>query len=304
MASLPATLIRLLSAASPILVLGSVIPESSRGSVPCRDGSAGECLAEPSPCDAEEDSSLLQVRRASGCPNSFAWSAIETVAKTLFSSKIADQLPFEANHTFLDQSFNHSGCSGTVTGLAKMSIDADFRLDAMKCVSATCTVHSWFGCTEYSPIQISVSLSASTLAFKAFLDGSASWGSGCPDGAGSAKMVDDTMSFTVTNPALAGAGTVDLVVAFPPQISDPSISSVSISYGDIGDVECSMDGHPFVACIDAMDYLNTDEFKQGLAKASSTALKNINEGLAKQLENTGVSLLQLFNGEAEFHPSE
>lgn len=284
MASLPATLICLLSAASSILVLGGVIPQSSRGSVPCRDGSAEECSAESGPSDAEEDSSLLQVRRSNGCPSDFEWALIVTAAKGLV---VAADIPFKANHSFVNKSFSHSGCSGTVTGLAKMSIDADFRIDEMKCTSATCAKHLFIvGCTDYSPMQISVSLSASTFTFKAFLDGSASWGSGCSLGAGSLNMVDDKTSFTVTNPALAGAGRVDLVVGVPPKISDPSISSVSISYGNVGDVQCSMGGHPFEACIDAEEYLNTDEFKQGLAKAVTSSLKNINEVVAQQLAKT------------------
>jgi hypothetical protein len=310
MASLVATTIGLL-----LLIAGA-----SASTSPGCQGSASECPSNP--VGAEEDGSLLQVRKlpvrqipieafnstavavaAGGCPNSFTWGIIQAAASSVFNSRIDEYLPFTASHTWSEQTFSYAGCSGTVTGFANISASVDLSLDELRCMSASCKSANWFGmCTEYDPMHISLVASARSLSVVAYANGSASWGAGCVNGSGSAHLRNARTSFTLEKAEVSGSGNVNLLVS-PPTISSPEISSVNIDYDGLGDVECSCDGHPIPACVEASTYVSTPDFKKGLVDAIEGQLSQINQALADLLDSLGLSLEQLAAGKAEFHPT-
>jgi len=255
---------------------------------------------------AEEDVGLLQVRRgegghvaaregANGCPNSLMWSIIEGRARSLFDEKIKSRMPFDAEHTWNNQSLSYGGCDGTVTANTKMKAAGCLHLGKFKCLRAKCKENNWLlGCMRYSPLYFSVNGWAKELSFEASADGTASWGSGCKNGTGTAALDDAKTSFKVVSPAMSGKGSMDLKIN-PPNDADvtaPDISALSVTYDHFENFQCTLGGEKFPACVSALDYLNTKEFQNEIAEAIKDSLSMLSEKLDEYLKENGVFLEQ------------
>lgn len=284
-------------AATPALGRGDANPVATSSPDTC------EGLAE---CPAEEDASLLQVRAhpdlslmvadvadvaGPGCPSEGVWGILQFAAQQVFNSLIVQYVPFSANHTFDHQDVSYGNCSANVTGTAFMTANGSFAMSKLICNSATCARANWLGlCEEYNPMNMTVGMTAKDLTFEAYLNGTASWNENCLHGMGSAKVNNIKLSFTVANVEAEGTGALDLIVGPPPNISLPHVSGLSLSYSNISNVECTEEGQPFDACIGAVEYLNTPEFKQALMDAIDAALAQWGSSLDSLLASLGLGL--------------
>mmetsp|Transcript_62747 Transcript_62747/g.183524 ORF Transcript_62747/g.183524 Transcript_62747/m.183524 type:complete len:290 (-) Transcript_62747:21-890(-) len=285
----------------PILVasfvLSSAVAWGADGAAPGLSPSLSSCLgyaecsAKTDPLSDNEDGSLFQVHRSvpgkkslmgtatmgQGCPDPFVWGILQGVASTIVELGDEQYMPIKANHTFTNQSWSYPGCSGTVDANATMSINADLQLDKLECNRATCSQRSWFACTEYRPISGTAALTSKSLTVEVFANGVVSWGAGCLNSSISA-VSGVTASFIVVNPVVEVTGAINCVV-FPPGITSPTLSSISVTYDSIEDIQCTLDGKPFAPCLKAMNFLGTQDFKLGLAEALKDSFDHLKEAL-------------------------